>query len=338
MNGMTLNWLCQRLKIKPEEIFALKIYNPEPIYFDGESIAHFSFIGYPTYEKKVIFMRRAGRKKIKRIYIPSPNLKKIQKALLKEVLIPFLKLFEKKHDYDFLQYAHGCIAGRSIISNILPHLKNRYFWVTDIDDAYYSTPTYYILAALKELGFYPDVAKTIIALTTRKRQLIMGPPTSPFLFNITLAHFLDKRIVDLLRIAEKKYGLPQFTYSRYFDDIIISNQTEIPKIVIKELTQLIEAFYRLQKNKTHYVDISKIPLEITGLTLTSQGLKLPKRKRENMEILLYMAIHNPEKFYPIIMGKMGQFKQVYNLCNLPSKIDRLLEQFDMAYASQKNPS
>lgn len=338
MNEMTLNWLCQRLKIKPEEIFALQIYDPKPRYFGEKNIAYFPFLGFPAYKKKIIFLKRAGRKKLKKIYIPPPSLEKIQKALLQEVLMPFVKLFNKQHGYDFLQYAHGGIAGRSIISNIRPHLKNRYLFVTDINNAYYSTTTFYVVRALKQLGFYPDVAKTIATLTTRKGQLIIGPPTSPLLFNITLAYFLDEQIVGLLKSAEERYELPPFAYTRYFDDIIISNPSEMYSDTIDKITWLIGAYYQLQKNKTHYVDISKRPLEITGLTLTSQGLKLPKRKRENMEILLYMAIHDPAKFYPIIMGKMGQFKQVYDLYNLPPKIDRLLEQFDIAYANQKNPS
>lgn len=148
-------------------------------------------------------IKRNGKKRT--IYIPNPGLKVFQKKLL--------KFLTKK--YPIHHRAFG-IVNNDYKDNALQHLEQKEILKIDFKDFYnninqeHLLSTFPMLLQYKEFIFYyvqrPD-GTTINYLPT-------GSPLSPFISSLVLLPLDDK----LNNLITKLGG----TYSRYFDDIVIS--------------------------------------------------------------------------------------------------------------------
>jgi hypothetical protein len=178
------------------------------------------------------------------------------------------------------------------------------------------------------LGFYPDVIRTILQLTTYKEQLPIGAATSPLLFNLVL-HVIDLKIDRYLKSMDR----PDIIYTRFFDDLIFSSQKEILLDIRKGIISILaEHGLNIKRKKTFYQDVMKKALQTVGLTITLNGVILSKKCRRNLEGILWLAIRDPLKWKFVIDGKLGLFKMVYGAAHLPKRIDFLVQEFDCAYA------
>ncbi len=132
--------------------------------------------------------------------------------------------------------AHGFVAGRSTMSNAVPHVRREVVVNADLKDFFPSITFPRVKGIFQELGFSPAVA-TILALlctecprqqvsyagrelhvATGPRALPQGACTSPALSNLA-ARALDRRLTGLA----KKLG---WNFTRYADDLTFSTNGE----------------------------------------------------------------------------------------------------------------
>jgi RNA-directed DNA polymerase len=138
---------------------------------------------------------------------PANNLKEIQRridrCLLRPLVIP--------------HYLYGGIPGKTIIDNVRVHIGTRVLVTLDIKSFFPSiTPTMIYELWTRELGCSPPVAKLLTKLTTFKRHLPQGAPTSTMLANMFLFH------VDApIRQACLQHGI---RYSTWVDDLAFSGE------------------------------------------------------------------------------------------------------------------
>ncbi len=161
---------------------------------------------------------------VRLISAPHKRLKAVQHWILARVLEP-LALAEQ---------AHGFVAGRSTVTNALPHLGAAVVVNVDLKD-FFPTVTYRRVKGLfKKLGYSEEVATVLGLLCSEPditeaeldgtryfvargpRRLPQGAPTSPAITNV-LCRRLDRRLTGWA----KKHG---FTYTRYADDLTVSSK------------------------------------------------------------------------------------------------------------------
>ena len=173
--------------------------------------------------------------KIRQVVNVTGTLRKYQKLLYHNVLLP--KLRPSK-------YSHGGIRGRSIMTNVAPHIGQRYLFSTDIASFYPSihhTMVYKLF--LSTLHCSPDVARLCTKLTTFGHHLALGLITSPILAN----QLLEASDVRIASLCEKN----RLTYTRFVDDISISAPFDLGKSGFAKLVERIfnQAGFRLNPKK-----------------------------------------------------------------------------------------
>jgi hypothetical protein len=194
----------------------------------GISVAQLRFLAYDrevstvTQYRRFTIPKRTGGERL--ISAPRKNLKAVQHWILGQ-LLDKLPLSES---------AHGFRAGRSILSNALPHVGAAIVVNVDLRD-FFPTVTYRRVKGLfRKLGYCEEVATLLGLLCTEpqtvetrldgvtyfvaqtERRLPQGAPTSPAITNV-LCRKLDRR---LGAFAQKH----QLVYTRYADDLTISTR------------------------------------------------------------------------------------------------------------------
>ena len=153
------------------------------------------------------------------------NLRRCQMRLYRRVLLP--KLIPTIH-------SHGGVRGRSIRTNVEPHLHSRFVFKTDISDFYPSVHYKRVYRLfVGALGCSPDVARLCTRLCTYRHHLALGLITSPILADQVLQR-VDRRI----GAACAKAGL---VYTRYVDDMTISGPFDLEQ---SGFSQLVEGILR----------------------------------------------------------------------------------------------
>lgn len=151
--------------------------------------------------------------KVRRLTSPCPELKRLQKAVLEQIL----------YDVPAHPCAMGFVPHRSIIDNAKVHINDEIVISMDMKDFFPSIGIPRVFGVLKAIGLPPKAAGAITALCTWKNQLPQGAPTSPALSNI-VAYRLDQKLSTFF----KNQG---WDYTRYADDITFSRMEQPSKSV-----------------------------------------------------------------------------------------------------------
>jgi RNA-directed DNA polymerase len=149
---------------------------------------------------------------LRTICSPKDELKRLQRIILESLL----------WNFEMPEHVHGCVRGRSIVTNAQPHVNKPLVLTIDLKDFFGSVGIALVNRIFQD-DFHCDnkSADTLTALTTYGNFLPQGAPTSPTLANIA-ALPLD---ADLLAICNE--NLSSFGYSRYVDDITISGDSKL---------------------------------------------------------------------------------------------------------------
>lgn len=182
-------------------------------------------------------------------------LRRLQGRLYKRVLLP--KLFPSDS-------SHGGEAGRSVKTNVAPHIGNNFIFKTDIANFYptiHSSRIYRLFC--DSLGCSPDVARLCTKLCTYRHHLALGLITSPILANQIL-RVADERIAG----AARKHGL---TYSRFVDDITITSKFDLSGSGIPDvIREIIRSHgFRIQKSKDIFGELRRV--STTGIRVRKNG-------------------------------------------------------------------
>lgn len=111
----------------------------------------------------------------------------------------------------------GGVKGKSLLHNIVPHLKARVIVTADIKSFFPSVKTFQVYRIWSQLlGCSPEIAGLLTRLTTFERRLPQGAPTSSTLANLILFSY-DQPIRDFAA----KHSI---TYTTWIDDLIFSGR------------------------------------------------------------------------------------------------------------------
>ncbi|MBM7067288.1 reverse transcriptase family protein [Actibacterium sp. 188UL27-1] len=263
----------------------------------GITLGELRFLAYDRAVSKVSHYHRfqipkkSGGTRI--LSAPMPRLKRAQYWLLDNIVNQI-----EPHDA-----AHGFRAGRSILTNAKPHMRQAVVVNYDLKDFFPSIGYRRVKGLFAALGYAEAQAAIFALLATEadrtevvldgqtwhvaggERVLPQGAPTSPAITNL-LCRQLDRRLTGTAR----KLGA---TYTRYADDLTFSFATDdttalrsldwaVGEIVLDEGFNLNDAKTRTMRRHTRQ--------EVTGITV-NDGLTISRKERRRFRAYL----HNVEQ-------------------------------------------
>jgi RNA-directed DNA polymerase len=182
---------------------------------------------------------------------PLPNLKNIQRWILKEIL----------YVLEPSSYAKAFRQGYSIKDNARFHRNQEKLLTIDIQDYFGSINSKKVYMFFRSIGYANEVATMLANICTLKDSLPQGAPTSPMLSNL-ITKRLDKRISGFT-------GENGIRYTRYADDLTFSGDFQEGYIinVVKKILES-EGFY-INEKKTR-VRKKNQRQEVTGIVVNEK--------------------------------------------------------------------
>lgn len=245
--------------------------------------------------------KRAGGART--ICSPKNELKRVQRAILEALL----------WDFEMPQHVHGCVRGRSIVSNAQPHVNKPLVLTIDIKDFFGSIGVVLVNKIYQE-HFHCDehCAELLTKLTTYGNFLPQGAPTSPTLANIA-ALPLDQSILEICQ-----QNLVSFGYSRYVDDITLSGDSKLALLLPEFYRAVINNGFTANKDKLK-VGLPANRQKVTGIIVNkklSPPKKLIRKIRQQLHYCGRFGIEDhceregttPEDFLNQINGMLGYIR------------------------------
>lgn len=197
------------------------------------------------------------------------------------------------------EYAHGFIAGKSILTNAQPHIGKDIVINIDLQNFFPTITFKRIKGLFSKLGYSEQLATIFALICTEtpcdkvqmdgvdyyvqnsERVLPQGSPASPAISNL-IAWRLDRKIQGLA----SKYG---FTYTRYADDLTFSASAKEEKN-IAGLLYFIEKIIRsegltINTEKTSIMRKSR-QQRVTGVVI-NEKLNIPRDEYRRFRALLH---------------------------------------------------
>lgn len=205
----------------------------------------------------------------RRLLVPSPELKAVQRRILHRVLArltvhPAVTGFEN---------------GQSIVHNAKQHVGQQVVLKMDIEDFFPSTTAERITKYLQRVGWNREAAELLAKLTTTENGLPQGAPTSPRLSNL-----VNRRLdTGIARVARNRKA----TYTRYADDITISfprdNGKRVRGMVQYVRRRLKQEGYRNNRRKELILRKHQ-QQRVTGLVV-NERVSLPRETRRRLRAI-----------------------------------------------------
>lgn len=218
------------------------------------------------YRTQWIRKRSGGQR---RLEIPGPELKSIQKRILKRLLAKL-----RTH-----AAVTGFETGCSIVDNAAPHVAQAVVINIDVRDFFTATKAGRVEKYFQRVGWNREAATLLTQLVTYEDGLPQGAPTSPRLSNL-LNMRLDSRID---RSVKRRKG----TYTRYADDITIS----FPKDYPRKVRGIVQAVRRQLKSHGYQMHADKLRIQrphqqqkVTGLVVNKK-VNLPRSVRRKLRAI-----------------------------------------------------
>ena len=197
-------------------------------------------------------------KKTRPIDNPTGPLKDIQRAINRNLLRPIV----------LPDHIFGAVRHRSIIGNAQHHQGASLLVTLDIRQCFPSITNVHVYQVWSRvLGCAPPIAKLLTVLTTFKRRLPQGAPTSPFLANLFIWS-VDEEI-------RRQCQLRDVNYSTWIDDLAFSgkNARDMIQITVDELRK---NGLRLSHSKICVMG-PRSTKTLTGTRLGRHGVRAPKK-------------------------------------------------------------
>lgn len=232
------------------------------------------------YEQFLIPKHSGGTR---RITAPNPELKSLQRNIA-DYLARILRVLP--HDT-----AYAYVAGRSPRDANIQHVKNRSRWYMklDIKDFFPSTSIGFLFGQLKKLyplGLLPDdMLWSLLEICTLDGALPQGAPTSPLLSNLAMLP-IDRRLSHEL----KRFNKSQYVYTRYADDMTISNEfgfryMDVVEQVVRPALQ--DTPYRLKMEKTRYGSVHGRNWNLGMMITQDNRVTAGSERKERIKILTH---------------------------------------------------
>jgi len=176
-------------------------------------------------------------KKPRLVANPIEPLREVQNRLYRRI---FLQEFEPS------EFSHGGVPGRSLLTNLRPHLDQQFIFTADISNFYPSIRPARVARLFRAHGWSNQVAVSLTRLCTFQHHLAQGLITSPFLADQIL------KTVDC-RIADACNGIG-LIYTRFVDDISVSGPFDLEDSGVPAVVEDIirRHGFKLNKSKSKF--------------------------------------------------------------------------------------
>lgn len=206
------------------------------------------------------------------ISAPMPRMKRAQYWILENILNRVAL-----HDA-----AHGFVAGRSILTNALPHVNRAIVVNLDMENFFPTVSYRRVKGLFRQLGYAEQLATEFALLTTEpeaeqvaldgenwfiqqgERTLPQGAPSSPAISNI-----ICRRLDSRLHAMAQKLG---FSYTRYADDMTFSSADKTANVqqLLWRCKQIVnDEGFRLHPEKTRVMRKPQ-KQEVTGIVVNEK--------------------------------------------------------------------
>ena len=188
---------------------------------------------------------------------------------------------------------HGFVARKSVKTNALAHLRNRFVLNIDLKDFFPSITENRVTGVLESIGIDTRVANILARLCCHNARLPQGAPTSPVLSNM-ICFRLDRELLAFAKGA-------RCIYTRYADDITLSSHQPMSALfegsaqpsghlaterLVPALRNIVLTNgFNINPKKVHYADRHSRRM-VTGLKI-NELLNVDRRYVRNIRAALY---------------------------------------------------
>lgn len=247
--------------------------------------------------KKIEVKKKSGG--TRKIFLPSVELKAMQHYINENYLSKL----------PVSRFATAYVKNRSIVDNVKPHLKNKFFLRIDLTNFFDSINCILVKKIISEFfskELNDDDVNDLIKIITYKGIFVQGNVTSPRISNIMM-YEIDTIIYKL--IEKLRNGV----YTRYSDDITISSIERIPSDVFLEIRNvLIKYNLDINQKKSHYS--GKSNPRLTGINIIENkqlSLGSDFKKQLKNKIFLVLKYQNESKVsINSVIGSLFYLKMV----------------------------
>ncbi|TBL85779.1 RNA-directed DNA polymerase [Hafnia alvei] len=256
---------------------------------------------------KVFFIKKKNGKGLREIAQPSPDVKKVQRAIVNS-LLSLLPVHECATAY---------IEEKSIVDNAEPHKKNEYILKMDFENFFYSIKpqdlNYFISKNDIQLNqFEYEVISHYLFRRKKgekKLRLCIGAPSSPMISNIVMYDF-DEKLFNYCKEND-------VIYTRYADDLSFSSDSfdklnDVKNFVINLVSLQKKPELIINTSKTKFIGKGR-SRRITGVVISNTGdLGVGRFLRKKIRALFYLYSNNKinHKDIPYLLGMLSHIKSI----------------------------
>ncbi|MGG5460285.1 reverse transcriptase family protein [Clostridium sp. B9] len=241
-----VNHLCKLIGISQFEFF--KIYSALKYQYSISSI-----------EKK------SGG--IRKLNIPSENLKYIQRWILDNIL----------YNISCCDNVTGFIPSKSTVDNARVYVNKECIVGLDLENFFPTIHFGRVQGMFQRLGYTKHLSIILANLCTYKGELPQGSPASPYIANL-VCRKMDYRIVKLCKKIEANY-------TRYADDITISGNKGIENYICT-INKIIKSEGFKSNKKKERVLFQYHSQKVTGI-IVNKKLSPPKEMKKYLRQNIY---------------------------------------------------
>jgi len=246
---------------------------------------------------KELKIRKNGNE-YRSISIPSPKLKILQRMVL--------GFFYRTWIFSERRGVYGSRKGSCYVDHVLVHRKSRWIFQFDIKNAFPSVGIN-LLRRVLEKQIEKKFVEMIIGVTTYKKGLPQGAPTSPLLFYLVV---LESGLFNDICLASIGRNV-----SCYVDDFIISSQEMIDIFLQKKILKIIRKYgLEVNERKTCLHDCRHGAIIITGVSVDGTGrIRLPQKTIRKWRGLILKAVYSKNLVLEKrIEGFISSLKPIYS--------------------------
>jgi len=270
------------------------------------------------------------RGKWRELCVPSPDLKKTQRRIL--------KLLTRNTNVPRWSTVFGLYKrGYPHIEHARIHSNSRFILTLDVENAFSSItwskiePILYEIILLDMTSRMTNrLCQIILKLTTHEKTLPQGAPTSPFLFYIFLSKKMEYVHGAIWRQL-KKIKASECKISIYVDNIVIStkNKRITPEAISGIIHSIESVGLPINRQKTRLYDCRQGAAIVTGLSIDGKGnIAIPKTKREIIRTMLNNSCYIPynPKLDEKIDGTISYVRYIYGN-EIPNRIKKPYDKY-----------
>lgn len=233
------------------------------------------------------------------IYSPSPLLKKVQRAILKNIL----------NNKKIAQYAKAYKQGICLKDNAYPHQNQKIILKLDIINFFENIEYYDVYRTCFNEEYFPKpVGHLLTYLCTYESRLPQGAPTSAYISNLVMKEF-DETLGEWCQ-AKK------INYTRYSDDMTFSGDFQPHEVITKVRKLLYPLNLKLNNKKIHVISNSQ-QQNVTGIVVNKKIQVSSKYRNKIRQEIYYIKKYGieshlakakiknvPKKYINTIYGKI----------------------------------